>query len=95
MKRSPPQDPVCVAALYRFAPVDDPQDLRDRLDGLCSASGIKGTLLVAQEGLNGTVAGTADAIDGLVSALKALPGFEGLDVKYSTATELPFRRMKV
>ena len=95
MKRSPLQDPVRVAALYRFAPVDAPKDLRDRLDRLCSASGIKGTLLVAYEGLNGTVAGTADAIDGLVSALRILPGFDGLDVKYSTAVELPFRRMKV
>ena len=86
---------IRVAALYRFARLDDPEALRARLAELCAAERIKGTLLVAHEGINGTIAGAPAAIDRVVAALRALPGCADLDVKWSTAQAMPFLRMKV
>ena len=83
-----------VAALYRFARVPDPASLRDALEALCGQE-VRGTLLVAHEGVNGTVAGPPHAVDRLVSGLLVLPGFAGTDVKYSTAATMPFHRLKV
>ena len=85
---------VRVAALYRFAPVPDPARLRDDLERLCGET-VRGTLLVAHEGVNGTIAGPAEAIGRVVDGLTALPGFAGVDVKYSTADRMPFHRLKV
>ena len=87
--------PIRVAALYRFAPLADHAALRAPLAGLCHARGIRGTLLLAGEGINGTVAGAPDAIAELVSWLGCVPGLAGLDVKYSEAATMPFHRMKV
>jgi UPF0176 protein len=86
---------IRVAALYRFARFDDPEALRTRLAALCAAAEIKGTLLLAHEGINGTIAGAPDAIERVVDALRALPGCAGLDVKWSSAEAMPFLRMKV
>ncbi|MCV0393832.1 MAG: rhodanese-related sulfurtransferase [Rhizobiaceae bacterium] len=86
---------VHVAALYRFAPVADPAALRDALVERCRERGILGTLIVAGEGLNGTVAGTRGALDDLVGFIRALDGFGRLDVKWSTSAEPPFHRLKV
>ena len=87
--------PFRVAALYRFCKLEAPEDLREPLAALCRESGIKGTLLLAREGINGTVAGTEAAIAELVAWLEARPEFAGLDVKYSGADDMPFHRMKV
>ncbi|MBL0767929.1 rhodanese-related sulfurtransferase [Sphingopyxis sp. DHUNG17] len=84
-----------VAALYRFAPFDDPAALRAPLLALCEERGIKGTLLLAREGVNGTIAGTADGVAAVVDHIRALPGCADLDVKYSAAAAMPFGRMKV
>jgi UPF0176 protein len=84
-----------VAALYRFAHFDDPATLRKRLAELCATEGIKGTLLLAHEGINGTIAGQPDAIECVVAELRALPGCADLDVKWSSAAKMPFLRMKV
>jgi UPF0176 protein len=86
---------IRVAALYRFAHFDDPEELRTRLAHLCKNEGIKGTLLIAHEGINGTIAGAPDAIERVVAALRALPGCADLDVKWSSAATMPFLRMKV
>lgn len=86
---------IHVAALYRFTEVADPRGLRDRLHARCSALGIRGTLLIAEEGINGTVAGSAEAIDTLVAELRTLPGCADMDVKRSTADTMPFHRLKV
>lgn len=86
---------IRVAALYRFARFDDPGALRADLAGLCQAEGIKGTLLVAHEGINGTIAGAPDAVERIVAALRGLPGCADLDVKWSSAATMPFLRMKV
>jgi len=62
---------------------------------MCCARGIKGTLLLAREGVNGTVAGDVEAIATLIAWLEAIPELTGLDVKYSSAAAMPFHRMKV
>ncbi|WP_206241763.1 oxygen-dependent tRNA uridine(34) hydroxylase TrhO [Novosphingobium terrae] len=86
---------LCVAALYQFAPFADCAALRAPLQALCDEEGIKGTLLLAPEGINGTVAGTDQSIARLIQHIRALPGCAGLDVKFSTAPAMPFHRMKV
>jgi UPF0176 protein len=87
--------PFRVAALYRFVRLDRCEELRAPLAAFCCSRGIKGTLLIAREGINGTVAGSEAAIADLIAHLEAMPEFAGLDVKYSAAGEMPFRRMKV
>ena len=84
-----------VAALYHFARFDDPAALRGPLLAACEDAGIKGTLLLAGEGINGTIAGPRAGIDAVLSQIRALPGCDGLDWKESTADEMPFGRMKV
>ncbi len=87
--------PFQVAALYRFARIADREAVRDRLEAVCSANGVRGTLLVAHEGLNGTIAGSEAGVAGVIAAIHALPGFDRLELKYSTATGAPFHRLKV
>lgn len=87
--------PVKVAALYRFCRLPDFADLCAPLLGLCEDLAIKGTLLLAQEGINGTVAGSDEAIDRLVAWLKDRPDFQGMELKFSRAATMPFHRMKV
>ena len=86
--------PIRVAALYRFASVADPAALRDALEKLCGDA-VRGTLLVAKEGVNGTIAGPVQAVERVTDGLKATPGFADLDVKLSTADSMPFHRLKV
>ena len=62
-----------VAALYRFAPFDDPAALRQPLLDLCAERGVKGTLLLAREGVNGTISGPADGIAAVIAHIRALP----------------------
>ena len=69
--------------------------LRAPLAAFCCGRGIKGTLLLAHEGINGTVAGSEAAIAALIAHLESIPEFAGLEVKYSSAAEMPFHRMKV
>lgn len=84
-----------VAALYHFTRIKDPDALRPAIAELCAAHETRGTLLLAREGINGTVAGTRTGIDALLSHLRALPGCAGLEHKESTASQMPFNRMKV
>jgi UPF0176 protein len=86
---------IQVAALYQFTPFPDPEALRGPLLAACEAHGIKGTLLLAREGINGTIAGTDNALASVLGHIRALPGCADLDVKYSVAPEMPFHRMKV
>jgi UPF0176 protein len=83
-----------VAALYRFARIEDREAVRERLERLC-APDVRGILLVAHEGLNGTIAGPVEAVDRVLNGIRALPGFAALDVKISGAAAMPFYRMKV
>ncbi len=94
MTLSPPQ-PFRVAALYRFCRLDRYETMREPLLAFCRDRQIKGTLLLAREGINGTVAGGEDAIAELVAHLEAIPEIHGLEIKYSTAADMPFHRLKV
>ena len=84
---------VIVAALYQFKPLPKFQDLQHPLKTLCNDLGIKGILLLAEEGINGTVAGSRAAIDALHRFL--LEHFDDLEYKESWAETMPFHRMKV
>lgn len=84
-----------VAALYRFAAFADPAALRTPLLAACEGAGVKGTILLASEGVNGTIAGPADGIAAVVAHLRALPDCADLSVKYSDADTMPFHRLKV
>ncbi|MEO5619616.1 MAG: rhodanese-related sulfurtransferase [Cypionkella sp.] len=86
---------VTVAALYHFTRFADPAALRGPLLELCLAQGVKGSLLLAQEGVNGTIAGPRDGIDAVLAHLRALPGCAALEHKESFAEVPPFGRMKV
>jgi len=87
--------PLRVAALYRFARFADPAALREPLAEVCDANHIKGTLLLAREGINGTIAGTPKAIENVLAHIRTLPGCADLEVKDSSAETMPFHRMKV
>lgn len=95
MDTSPANPGFRVAALYRFCRLKRFEELRAPLAAFCCGRGIKGTLLLASEGINGTVAGSEQAISELIGWLEAMPELAGLEVKYSVAAEMPFHRMKV
>lgn len=86
---------LTVAALYHFTRFPDPAALKPPLLALALHHGVKGTILLAQEGLNGTIAGPRAGIDAVLAHLRALPGCAGLDWKESPAEIQPFGRMKV
>jgi len=86
---------IIVAALYHFTTLEDYQAMRDPLQAFCDKRQIKGSLLLADEGINGTVAGSRQAIDDLLSYLNDDGRFQGLEYKESFASEPPFYRMKV
>lgn len=91
----PESSPIRVTALYRFARFDDPAALEGPLLAACTAAGIKGTILLAHEGINGTIAGSDVGIDAVLAHIRTLPGCETLEVKDSHAETMPFYRMKV
>ena len=86
---------IIVAALYKFADLPDYKTMQPGLLELCIKHGLKGTLLLAEEGINGTVAGSRAGIDALMAYLHADPRFAGIEHKESTADTMPFYRMKV
>ena len=86
---------VVVAALYRFVRLPDYEQLRQPLLDFCIGEDIKGTLLLASEGINGTVAGSREGIDRLLAYLKQDERFAALDHKESYYENMPFYRMKV
>ena len=86
---------MIVAALYRFTRFDDPAALRGPLLAACEAAGVRGTLILAPEGINGTIAGPRAGIDAVLAHIRALPGCAGLVWKESAAEAMPFGRMKV
>jgi UPF0176 protein len=91
--------PLKVAAFYQFAALPDFRELREPLRALAAGHGIKGSVLLAHEGINGTVAGGYEAIDVFVDELQngALFGgrLDNLELKFSSASEMPFQRLKV
>ena len=88
-----------VAAFYQFAALPDYRELREPLRAFCAGLGIRGSVLLAQEGINGTVAGTAEAVGTFTRELACGELFGGrldnLELKFSTAAAMPFGRLKV
>jgi UPF0176 protein len=87
--------PIVVAALYQFVRLPDYEALREPLLKKCSEEGIMGTLLLAAEGINGTIAGDRNSIDRLLAYLKEDARFATVEAKESFYAEMPFYRMKV
>lgn len=87
--------PICVAALYQFTPFADHAALRAPLLEQCRRHGVKGTLLLAHEGINGTIAGSDAGIAAVLAHIRSLPGCAALEAKFSRAAAMPFHRMKV
>ena len=85
----------CVAALYHFTRLNDFEQLKAPLQAMCDMLEIKGTILLAREGINGTVSGTDQAISDMLEFLRADPRLIDLEHKESRGTEVPFYRMKV
>ena len=89
----------CVAAFYQFVGLPDFRALRDPLRSVCAALELKGSVLLAEEGINGTLAGTPPAIATLVEELTRGELFGGrldrLELKFSEARTMPFRRLKI
>jgi len=86
---------IIVAALYKFASLPDYQELQPGLHEFCVKQELYGTLLLAEEGINGTVAGARAGIDALIAFLRADRRLADLEHKESYADEMPFTRMKV
>jgi UPF0176 protein len=86
---------TAVAALYRFVRLDDYESMREPLLNFCTERGVKGTLLLAHEGVNGTISGSETAIADVLSYLRSDDRLSDLDCKFSYHEERPFLRMKV
>lgn len=84
-----------VAALYKFTRFADPAALKAPLAKVGCAGGVKGTLLLAHEGINGTIAGPRDGIGAVLTHIQGMPGCADLEWKESTSVEMPFARLKV
>ena len=95
MQLPPKTNRHVVAALYQFVSVDDCAGWQARLRDICQSRHLMGTLLIAPEGLNGTVAGRYDDINSFVLWLQTKTPFAGLEIKYAVHDEAPFHRMKV
>ncbi len=84
-----------IAALYKFVSFDALEPLQAELKAAASVHRIKGTLLIAHEGINGTIAGTPDDLRAMLDVIRALPGCADIEHKESWADEMPFLRMRV
>ena len=86
---------IVVAALYKFVTLEDFHEMREPLLDACMAAGARGTILLAQEGINGTIAGTREAIDQVLAYLRSDSRLADLEHKESFDDHMPFYRMKV
>jgi UPF0176 protein len=91
--------PHTVAAFYQFTALPDFRELREPLRAVCAGLELKGSVLLAQEGINGTLAGSRDAVGALIVELRdgALFGgrLDNLELKFSSASAIPFQRLKI
>ena len=95
MKCPPKTNRYVVAALYQFVNLDNPVSWQNRLKEICQLCQLMGTLLVAPEGLNGTVAGRHSDVKTFTDWLQNKTPFTGLEIKFALHDEPPFHRMKV
>ena len=86
---------ILVAALYKFVEIDDLLSLQSDLHEICEKNNIMGTILIANEGINGTISGKTNEINQTISLLKSDKRFTNIEIKYSSTDKQPFHRMKV
>ena len=86
---------ILVAALYKFVEIDDLLSLQSNLYEICEKNNIMGTILIANEGINGTISGKNNEINQTISLLKSDKRFANIEIKYSSTNKQPFHRMKV
>jgi UPF0176 protein len=84
-----------VATFYKFVPLPDYAHKQQEILTYCQEQNLKGTILLAAEGINGTIAGSPQAIDQALACLRVDPRLADLEIKYSTCLKMPFGRMKV
>ena len=84
-----------IAALYHFTRFENPAALKPPLAQLCCQNAVQGTLLLAPEGINGTIAGPRAGVDAVLAHIRALPGCADLEWKESKSEAPPFGKMKV
>lgn len=84
-----------VATFYKFVALPDYRELQPRLLEHCRSVAIKGTILLASEGVNATIAGSREAVDAVLAWLRADPRLADLEHKESSAAKPPFQRLKV
>jgi UPF0176 protein len=89
------QSRIVVVSMYHFVQLDDFIDLKTPLLEMCVKNDLMGTILLAREGLNGTIAGTQGGVDKILSYLTSDPRLKNIGYKISYADISPFRRMKV
>ncbi len=87
--------PVRIAALYHFTRFEEPAALRSALLACAQGNGVRGTLLLAREGINGTIAGSDEGVEAVLDHIRALPGCSAIEVKESRSAAMPFHRTKV
>jgi UPF0176 protein len=86
---------IKIAALYKFAKFPDFASQQAPLLAALKAHGIRGSILIAAEGINGTIAGEAAQLDYALILLASITGISGIEPKFSFSTHMPFKRMKV
>ncbi|MYD10015.1 MAG: rhodanese-related sulfurtransferase [Chloroflexi bacterium] len=86
---------ICIAAFYKFAHFPDYRAWREPLLLICRAAGVRGTILLAEEGVNATIAGERAGIDRVLNFLRSDPRFCDLMIKESFHSAIPFQRLKV
>jgi len=84
-----------IAAFYKFVSLPDYQERREPLRAFCEALSVRGTILLAEEGINSTIAGPSDGLEKVLEYIQSDPAIGRLSIKYSKASEIPFYRMKV
>src|SRR5690606_5327696 len=87
--------PIVNIAAYRFVRLTDLPVWKERLEMKTQTLGLRGTILLAHEGINLFLAGTEEAIDSFVNWLKGLEQFADIEIKFSRSEFVPFKRMKV
>ena len=91
----PKKNEILVAALYKFVEINDLLSLQDNLYNICEENNIMGTILIADEGINGTISGKHNEIKETISTLMSDSRFSNIEIKYSSTDKQPFHRMKV
>lgn len=87
--------PIQVAAFYRFCAMEQLAELQRELRSLAEAAAVRGTILLAAEGVNGTISGPPEGVARLLARLRRVPGLEPLEAKFSWSPQQAFQRLKV